>query len=374
MLTNEEMDTSSFGVGRATLFCIILSFFYTWLNFRELIKSPLIISIGIFFGFFTFFSSVINLGAFSFMNIINLIINNVYWLATFVVLYLFISKNPHLVKFTINCFSLTLLFILFYYFTIAFHINYSEFISFKGLNDAYYVLPFLPFILLLKNNTLKYLGIIIIVISLIISYKRAGIIALLFSLMFYLILYFKYQQKVKKSGLKKTAFIFITIITIIFLADYSTTETGEVISMRFNSMGEDGGSGRVFIWSEVIKLQERNSFNGWILGNGYNSVKQTYINDSAHNDFLEVLYDYGLIGLFLYLILIYKLYEIYLKLKKLDWVFSIAFGSSLIIFMVLSIFSHLIIYPSYFIYIASFWGIGIGYLKNGRHQNYHFNI
>lgn len=90
------------------------------------------------------------------------------------------------------------------------------------------------------------------------------------------------------------------------------------------------------------------------------------IGTSAHNDILEVLYDFGLLGLLLYLIIIINLckkalYGIQKKIKNYD-----AFAASLVLFLVISMFSNLIIVPTYFFLLCQFWGIMINEMRNNE--------
>lgn len=66
------------------------------------------------------------------------------------------------------------------------------------------------------------------------------------------------------------------------------------------------GSGRILLWTTLIKLQIRSSPLEWLVGHGLYSVashlrRAIGIHLSAHNSYLEALFDAGLVGFFLYL-------------------------------------------------------------------------
>lgn len=76
---------------------------------------------------------------------------------------------------------------------------------------------------------------------------------------------------------------------------------------------------------------------------------------SAHNDFLEVLYDYGIIGFIMFIYLHVRVAKTTYKLHKHRSSYFIPYMVSFIIFVVMSIVSHLIIYPTYFCCLVAFW-------------------
>ena len=77
---------------------------------------------------------------------------------------------------------------------------------------------------------------------------------------------------------------------------------------------------------------------------------------SAHNDFLEVLYDYGLIIFILYLALWYYVIKRLVYHIRINSIYSLPYFCSFAIFLLLSMVSHLILYASYFNYLVMFWG------------------
>jgi O-antigen ligase len=97
------------------------------------------------------------------------------------------------------------------------------------------------------------------------------------------------------------------------------------------------------------------------LGLGYNAVAlSSSAFSSAHNDFLEIIYDYGFIGLILYILFIIKIVKYNIILYKDSSIYAEGFSVSIILFLVISMFSHLILYQTYFFYLLIYWGIHIG--------------
>ena len=97
------------------------------------------------------------------------------------------------------------------------------------------------------------------------------------------------------------------------------------------------------------------------LGHGWNMVVEDspmYL--SAHNDFLEVIYDFGLPAFFLYIYFVYKLYKSMFLLIRRRSDNAAAFAFSVITFTINSSVAHILIYPFNFIAVAAVWGYILG--------------
>ena len=109
-----------------------------------------------------------------------------------------------------------------------------------------------------------------------------------------------------------------------------------------------------------------------ILGSGHNAVAlENYRNSSidiksrtAHNDFLEILYDYGIIGIILYLTFIISLFNVLKKSKRYNVQMHQALIASLLVFFLLSLYTHLNLYPENYLYLTGIWGFIIGKLNS----------
>ena len=95
-----------------------------------------------------------------------------------------------------------------------------------------------------------------------------------------------------------------------------------------------------------------------VIGHGHFGVRQdSWLEISAHNDFLEVIYDYGLVIFIFYLCLWgYVIRRAYYLYKTKSEMF-LPYAASFSIFLVMSMVSHLILYTTYFNYLVMFWGM-----------------
>lgn len=143
---------------------------------------------------------------------------------------------------------------------------------------------------------------------------------------------------------------------------YLCLDNGHFITVdRLNNIGNDGGSGRLDVWKYTWGMIKNSNFFSLLFGHGFNAVyNHSNLKLSAHTDVLEVIYDYGMIGSVVYLTFIRSIFSTfkYVKFYRKDLV--PAYATSLVLFTSVSILSHLIIFPTYFLYLCLFWGLVIG--------------
>ena len=131
-------------------------------------------------------------------------------------------------------------------------------------------------------------------------------------------------------------------------------ESGGFLS-RFETVTNDEGSGRLDVYKSYIKEFAIMDSNQLIVGHGFNSGV-SLMGISAHNDWLETLYDFGIFGLVIYAVFNVLLLKRVFMLIKLNSPFAGPYAASYAIFVTMSMISHLIIYPNYFTVMVAFWG------------------
>lgn len=207
---------------------------------------------------------------------------------------------------------------------------------------SYYTLYILPLILITCGNKRRLFFIVFTAIVLMTSIKRGGILALTLGLFAYAFVYMTTTRKFKLSTLI-TAICSLAILVALFLLLANTDENN--LMERFANIEEDDGSGRTIVWSVVINLILNSDTFPLIFGHGYNAVSlDASIGMSAHNDFLEVIYDYGLIGLALYVCAVLSL--IYMTVSHImrRTRYACVLAMLTTIYLTLSMFSHVVIY------------------------------
>lgn len=235
-----------------------------------------------------------------------------------------------------------------------------------GTNNIFYPLLILPWILVQRKGFLRNILILVLLFAVIISAKRSAMLIVFFTLVPYLYYGFiKNKQISLRTRILSPIFLLIIFISIFVWINNSVDG---YIWQRFESIEEDKGSGRLDIYANVYDMQNASTIGEWILGHGHQGVLRNYNGPwgefSAHNDFQEVLYDYGIVVFFLYLYLYWVLLKRLCYLYKAKSIFFISYCGSFILFVIMSAMSHLILYSTYFIFLTSFWGAIEGVIDN----------
>lgn len=278
----------------------------------------------------------------------------VLWPICFLSVYLLIFDNPELLK-GMKFIFIIILFIGIYFFFIQWmNPQIVEGNEEQGrFNLVFFPLLTTPWILMLKNKWIKNLLFVTIFILVLLSQKRSAFIIMVVMLLPYVI----YEVR---SYQKKLVSIFIFgMLVAVFAASFAiyTEANDNNIVDRINNISEDEGSGRLPIYYAVITLQNHSSLIEWIFGHGHFAVRRdSPFFMSAHNDFLEVLYDYGIIVFGLYLLLWWYIAGKLIRMYKEKSKYFFAYFSSVVVFVFMSLVSHLVLYASNFIYLVCFWG------------------
>jgi len=170
-----------------------------------------------------------------------------------------------------------------------------------------FIIPLL--FLVLKDKISAYLfvfcGIVIFV-----SMRRTAILAYLLCIPFV-------AKRISNQISKKAVFIFLILLAAITF--YIVKNYGFVIEDRFSDMLEANdsgyyGSGRTGWW-EVLVVKFLENPQNWFFGFGLGSVSKTMADagfpfGGAHNDYIEIIFTYGLIGGFLWFSSYWKVIKI----------------------------------------------------------------
>lgn len=223
--------------------------------------------------------------------------------------------------------------------------------------SIYYLICMLPFIYIFPQKKIKLFFLILICLLTFISFKRSAIVVLLITLLINICI------NVKKINIKqifKYLILIILIFSIIFsiymkMKNWNINDLMDIFNIWNNRLGESGA--RESIYSYVLQMQFDSSILEWIFGHGYNAVKDTgFYGLSSHCDYLEILFNYGIISEILFLYFIITLIKRTIRLVKQNSIFGNGYASSVIIFTIASLPSHMLTYSTYFLIICFFWG------------------
>ena len=254
----------------------------------------------------------------------------------------------------LSCVALLILCPVFIYFRINMpltgaptHIYHAQYV-----NSIYYIVLLLPFGL---RSRWRYLLIGMVGLCVLFSGKQGAFLAVVIGV----ICFYMSERKVFDNSLGKKSKIWIVVlgIIVVFAYDYVSTNMEFDILRGFQSLEDDGGNGRLEIYQHLLTLIKQSSFIELVLGHGGMNAVFNRLGISAHNDFIEILFDFGFIGFILYAIFIVSLISCYLKLINIKSQLAPSLIYTIVVFLVLSMVSHLIFVLKYCMLLMSFLGI-----------------
>ncbi len=241
-----------------------------------------------------------------------------------------ISKYPYILYITF----LIITFILFK----SMRNFYSYVLEDKGaVADVYYIVGLLPIIFIYTPKKLRIVPFLLASIAVMMTGKRTGFLALAVIL----VLYFLLPNGSRKS---KTFFYgFFTSVVLLIISYLVITRLTDYFDLnmfeRISHLGDDGGSGRMAIWSKILgALGSEDNFLRLLVGHGYGSVNKL-VGIHAHNDFLELFYNYGIIVTFLYITFFIALIIECHKMYKKYFIYAKEFMVAIVVSLFLSLFS-----------------------------------
>lgn len=220
----------------------------------------------------------------------------------------------------------------------------ASFIKLIDVADVYFSLGLLPLVLIYVEKKQRIIPMILLTVALVLTGKRAGILALI---VMAIIMYLGSENKDNIKGSIQKILILIAIgVLLYFVAGYLDEYFNLGFFERLNRMNEDGGSGRIDRWEIVINSLKDSSVSSLLIGHGWGSVIEL-LEGHAHNDFLEILYEFGLFAEVLYISFYISLFK-YLKLmSKYKYRYITHYFASLVCSLFLSFFSFYYIKPTY---------------------------
>lgn len=234
-------------------------------------------------------------------------------------------------------------------------------VSQLGNNMIFYLLTLLPWLLASKRQSIRLLSVLFVLAMSVFCLKRSAMMSSIICTL--IVIYVEFI----KGNANKVGAVCLSILFVFsaFGLMYYTNRINDGAAVeRVENLEDDEGSGRLERYRDVLKLLRDEDNKGKIVfGHGYRTVEEKLgESSSAHNDFLEVLYDYGIIGLLLFALFHLSLIKRVIFLRKIESEYAEGYMVSYVIFFIMSMVSHLIIYPTYFIFLTSYWGAIEGHL------------
>ena len=237
-------------------------------------------------------------------------------------------------------------------------------------NTIFFALLTMPWLLLFQEKKMQLIYMLFFTVLIILSLKRSSLLVLVLYWAFYGITLLKSNRNKLLALSMVVAIVFMGMYAYAF-ADEAM---GGALNERVNREETDEGRNRLGIYEVTMAMIQSSPFHKLMMGHGHFAVREeSPLNISAHNDFLEVIYDYGLVAFVLYLCLWYYVLKRCVLLYKLDSMLFFPYSVTVSIFLVMSMVSHLILYNSYFLYMVMFWGAIEG-LKESEDATEYFKV
>lgn len=222
-------------------------------------------------------------------------------------------------------------------------------------NMIYFMLLPIPVLMLSENTKWQYSFLLVASFFALLSMKRSMMLS--FALCWSIIV-FKYLFGTGRKRLAIVLSVFIIALAYGFFNVVDKYTGGGLSSRTVDYQKDDISNGREAIYLVTIEMIVKSSPSHILLGHGHDSVrKNSILNISAHNEFLEITYDYGIIILLVYLGLWVYVVRQWLYHYRNDTPYLIAYTLSICIFAIMAMVSQLVLYVSYFLYLVMFWGM-----------------
>lgn len=204
-------------------------------------------------------------------------------------------------------------------------------------NIAYFFVSLIPYVFLWKNKKIfSIFSMMILFYFIIQGSKRGALIAGLLSL----IVYIYYQLSIIDPKRRVQGLIVSIVgISLFSVFIYNSYINNEFLIARLDNL-DQGGSGRDVIYSNLWEnWSESNSILNYLFGFGFvSTILYSGTGNFAHNDWLEILTNFGFLGFSIYLSLFLSIIY-YLLFVKSDRFSKIILSSILLIWLFKSLFS-----------------------------------
>ena len=196
-------------------------------------------------------------------------------------------------------------------------------------------------------------------IMIIFTTKRAGLLVIVCGLFLSQIAEYHMAKTLKKKWKKMLTIAAISVAAVIAMVFLVQTFNLNILQ-RFMEISEDGGSGRIQIWYRVYLSYSSGSIFERLFGQGYQSVTRLMLTGRAilaHNDYLEILHDYGIIGLVLFSIWLFQVLSNFVKMWYRRDRFLPSYCYTLSAMILLSVLSYFFIQSYLINFTACYLGI-----------------
>lgn len=290
---------------------VLLSLFVVFFEERKRLRCERIVLVFVFFNLFHFFISLLwqdtSLGW----------IGNVLYAFLSLSLFTCLAEQKVMTDRFISTMAIILLgAAIFHYFQIESEVikrlNIDEDRDITNNASAAFLM-LLPMLFLMNNSLQRWITLMVCVYFILMSAKRGNIIAAIVPVILFV---YSEMRSSRHSGIKS-----VLVLAVFFSASYAIYNMAlndEYLMSRIEQTQEGNSSGRDIIYSGAWHAwYDSDNFATLMFGKGFDGILQLESTSHmhAHNDWLEVLVNYGLLGVLLYLAVFISLI---LQVRKIE--------------------------------------------------------
>ena len=237
------------------------------------------------------------------------------------------------------------------------HLLYFDFGSLMHLHPSYYSLYILTALILLFTTEINYALTYKIIIYFILTICVFLLQSKLSILLFFLLLVIATLISIKKKRHNISVLFFLTLLVLFVTSlNYGENRVNELLKKRdskdIGSFKEDGVSQRIWLWNTALDHIKERPFFGYGLGSrekifkwkveksilmndynpAYNKAIKSISKWNLHNNYLQILYEFGIVGLAFFVFMCIRLVVLGFLHKK--WTFLTIYGIFLLFLFV----------------------------------------
>ena len=170
-------------------------------------------------------------------------------------------------------------------------------------NYIYLVFALFPLVFLSNKKFIKYSLIVLLVIATLVSKKRTAVLLLVAYSIIFVFSAFR-KKRIKKIQLV----VFLVASLAVVVLCYSTNLIDNISSTylyRFDTTNDDTLNGRLYIWTYGLSRWWSGSIFDILFGSNITyASSDTNVGLTMHNDYIEMLTNYGVVGLIITVVFI----------------------------------------------------------------------
>ena len=236
---------------------------------------------------------------------------------------------------------------------------------------TYYCIAFLPMLYLTCSQKTSLFFSAIVALLMLLSLKRSAFLIVVIGLFVYYMMLI-YRQNNSRKKIYRTFGFMLAVIAAGLIGQYVITVVGLNIISRLSSIIEDGGSGRIRIWTQVYSYFRESTTLKKVFGHGFHAVfyeiKPLGIARYAHNSFLETMYDYGYIGLTLLLMIVIPIIADTIRMIHRKHLLAPVMAFSIVPLLILGFVSYFFEQSVIIMPFCVLWGVCLGHFSRERNR------